>query len=199
MNSELSQNVAASLEGWCTDNWSWQWIDWQYCLALPVMFACISYGVPREKINTALMRDLDWPGIAYAMIGLRAALRRPRPGQPAGLEQQRAGDRPAAVRQPCHIGLHRPRTDDTAAVPEPGQAAAGQSAAADAALAGFRFIILSTAYIIPTYLQTVQNFRELQVGSVLLWIALPQLVIALPLANCCDGSTGVGCWRSAAR
>jgi DHA2 family multidrug resistance protein len=49
-------------------------------------------------------------------------------------------------------------------------------------LAGFRFIILSTAYIIPTYLQTVQNFRELQVGQVLLWIALPQLLIALPLA-----------------
>jgi MFS transporter, DHA2 family, multidrug resistance protein len=50
------------------------------------------------------------------------------------------------------------------------------------ALAGFRFIILSTAYIIPTYLQTVQNFRELQVGSVLLWIALPQLAIVVPLA-----------------
>ena len=48
-------------------------------------------------------------------------------------------------------------------------------------LAGFRFIILSTAYIIPTYLQSVQNFRELQVGSVLLWIALPQLLIVLPL------------------
>lgn len=39
-------------------------------------------------------------------------------------------------------------------------------------VAGFRFIILSTAYIIPTYLQTVPNFRELQVGSVLLWIAV---------------------------
>ena len=48
-------------------------------------------------------------------------------------------------------------------------------------LAGFRFIILSTAYIIPTYLQSVQNFRELQVGSVLLWIALPQLIIVVPL------------------
>jgi DHA2 family multidrug resistance protein len=49
-------------------------------------------------------------------------------------------------------------------------------------LAGFRFIILSTAYIIPTYLQTVQNYRELQVGDVLLWIALPQFAIVLPLA-----------------
>jgi DHA2 family multidrug resistance protein len=50
------------------------------------------------------------------------------------------------------------------------------------ALAGFRFIILSTAYIIPAYLQSVQNFRELQVGQVLLWIALPQLVLAIPVA-----------------
>jgi DHA2 family multidrug resistance protein len=48
-------------------------------------------------------------------------------------------------------------------------------------LAGFRFIILSTAYIIPTYLQVVQNYRELQVGAVLLWIALPQFLIVLPL------------------
>ena len=48
-------------------------------------------------------------------------------------------------------------------------------------LAGFRFIILSTAYIIPTYLQVVQNYRELQVGAVLIWIALPQFLIVLPL------------------
>ena len=48
-------------------------------------------------------------------------------------------------------------------------------------LAGFRFIILSTAYVIPTYLQVVQNFRELQVGPVLLAIALPQFALVLPL------------------
>ena len=36
------------------------------------------------------------------------------------------------------------------------------------ALAGFRFIIPSTADVIPDYLQVAQNFRELQVGSVLL-------------------------------
>ena len=28
MNSELSQNVSASLEGWYTENWSWRWIEW---------------------------------------------------------------------------------------------------------------------------------------------------------------------------
>src|SRR6202046_5627532 len=69
MNSELSQNVGASLEGWYSDHWSWRWIDWQYCVALPLMFACIWYGVPREKPNPALMRELDWPGLVYAGFG----------------------------------------------------------------------------------------------------------------------------------
>ena len=69
MNSELSQNIAASLEGWYADHWSWQWIYWQYCLALPAMFIAIWFGVPREPVNTELLRDFDWPGVAYASIG----------------------------------------------------------------------------------------------------------------------------------
>jgi pyruvate/2-oxoglutarate/acetoin dehydrogenase E1 component len=54
-----------SLEGWYTENWSWRWIEWQNCVALPLMFACIWYGVPREQPNPGLMRDLDWPGLVY--------------------------------------------------------------------------------------------------------------------------------------
>src|SRR6202161_3274913 len=69
MNSELSQYVSASLEGWYSDSGSWRRIEWQYCAALPVMFACIWYGVPREKTNTSLLQHLDWPGLAYSGLG----------------------------------------------------------------------------------------------------------------------------------
>ncbi len=48
-------------------------------------------------------------------------------------------------------------------------------------IAFFRFSILSTSYIIPQYLTTVQGYRAMDVGSVLVWIALPQFVLA-PLA-----------------
>lgn len=44
-------------------------------------------------------------------------------------------------------------------------------------LPGSRLIILSTAYVLPTYLQTILNFRELRIGPVLLAIALPQLAL----------------------
>jgi MFS transporter, DHA2 family, multidrug resistance protein len=208
MNSELSQNIGASLEGWYTENWSWRWIDWQYCAMLPVMFACISFGVPREPINTSLMRDLDWPGLSYAMVALGLLY--------AGLDQ---GNRLDWNTNGLIVGLllsggliglaflFRELT-----TPRPflnlGRLLRGNLLLLIVQLAGFRFIILSTAYIIPTYLQTVQNFRELQVGSVLLWIALPQLVIAIPLAELLRridgrwvlalGSTliGVACWMA---
>jgi MFS transporter, DHA2 family, multidrug resistance protein len=183
MNSELSQNVAASLEGWYTDNWSWQWIDWQYCAMMPLMFVCISFGVPRESVNTGLMRNLDWPGLAYAMIGfglLYAAL-----DQGNRLDWVGNGLVNGLLLSGGLITLAFVWRELTTARPflNLWRLLRGNLLLLMMVLAGFRFIILSTAYIIPTYLQVVQNFRELQVGAVLLWIALPQLALALPLAN----------------
>ena len=181
MNSELSQNVGASLEGWYADHWSWRWIDWQYCLALPLMFVCILYGTPREKINMELLKGLDWPGVAYAGLGFGLLY--------AGLDQ---GNRLDWTQNGLVTGLLISGALVTAAFIIRELVATKpflnvrfllkqQILLILLLLAGFRFIILSTAYIIPTYLQSVQNFRELQVGAVLLWIALPQLLIVLPL------------------
>ncbi len=181
MNSELSQNVGASLEGWYTDHWSWAWIDWQYCLLLPLMFACVWYGVPREKGNAALLHNLDWPGLAYSMIAFALLY--------AGLDQ---GNRLDWTNNGLVNGLLISGALLTAAfvlreliTPRPflniRLIVRGDLLTLLSLLAGYRFIILSTAYIIPTYLQTVQNFRELQVGSVLGLIALPQVLFIAPL------------------
>jgi MFS transporter, DHA2 family, multidrug resistance protein len=181
MNSELSQNIGASLEGWYTEHWSWRWIDWQYCLALPLMFVCIVYGTPREKINMELLKGLDWPGLAYAGLGFGLLY--------AGLDQ---GNRLDWTQNGLITGLLIAGGLVTAAFIIRELIAAKPFLNVRflakrhillllLVLAGFRFIILSTAYIIPNYLQSVQNFRELQVGPVLLWIALPQLLIVIPL------------------
>ena len=181
MNSELSQNVAASLEGWYSDSVSWRWIEWQYCLALPVMFACIWYGAPREQVNMALRRDLDWPGLAYSGLGFALLY--------AGLDQ---GNRLDWINNGLIYGLLISGglltfafvgRELTATRPFLNLRLLAREGIVPILMlvTGFRFIILSTAYIIPTYLQVVQNYRELQVGAVLLWIALPQLLIVLPL------------------
>ncbi len=182
MSTELSLNIGASLEGWYSDELSWAWINWQYCIALPLMFVCIFYGVPRDERHCIHLRHLDWPGLAYATFGFALLY--------AGLDQ---GNRLDWTNNGLVNGLlisgalltmifvvrelvaPRPFLNIKLAVQ-------GNLPLLLALLAGFRFIILSTAYIIPTYLQTVQNFRELQVGAVLLLIALPQFIIVLPLA-----------------
>jgi DHA2 family multidrug resistance protein len=146
------------------------------------MFVCVWYGVPREKVNTALLRNLDWPGLAYAAIGSGLLY--------AGLDQ---GNRLDWRSSGLIVGLFAGGgilslafifRELTTAQPflNLRMLLRGNLLLLMVSLAGFRFIILSTAYIIPNYLQSVQNFRELQVGAVLLWIALPQLVIAFPLA-----------------
>ena len=87
MNSELSQNVGASLEGWYADHWSWRWIDWQYCLALPLMFVCILYGVPREDINMQLAARSRLAGARLCRASAsRLLYAGPRPGQSARLD-----------------------------------------------------------------------------------------------------------------
>jgi MFS transporter, DHA2 family, multidrug resistance protein len=182
MNSEFSQNVAASLEGWYADTWTWHWVDWQYCILLAPMFGCVWFGVPREPINLPLLQNLDWPGLIYAGTGFSLLY--------AGLDQ---GNRLDWTSDGLISGLLISGAIVTTAfiIREfVGKSPflnlhvllGGQLLILMLLLAGFRFIILSTAYIIPTYLQTVQSFRELQVGSVLLWIALPQFAIMWPLA-----------------
>jgi MFS transporter, DHA2 family, multidrug resistance protein len=182
MNSELSQYVAASIEGWYSDHWSWRWIDWQYCAMVPLMFPCIWYGVPREPTNTALLKSLDWPGLTYAAIRFGLLY--------AGLDQGNRLDwNGSGLVNGLLLGggiMTLGFVGREFITPRPflnlGLLLRGNLPYLLLLLAGYRFIILSTAYLIPNYLQTVQNYRELQVGAVLLWSALPQFVIVYPLA-----------------
>ena len=182
MNTELSLNISASLEGWYSDHWSWRWIDWQYCLALPLMFGCIWYGVPREGTNVALVKNLDWPGVVYSGVCFGMLF--------AGLDQGNRLDwnNNGLVNGLLLAGglltllfIGRELVDKGRPFINLRLLMHGNIPFLFVLIAGFRFIILSTAYIIPNYLQSVQNYRELEVGAVLLWIALPQLLIVVPL------------------
>ena len=183
MNSEMSQNVAASLEGWYSDHLSWHWVYWQYCVALPVMFVAVALGVPRDEINMGLLKGLDWWGLVYIGCGFAMLY--------AGLDQGNRLDwRSSGLVVGLLTGggmltaafLWRELTTDRPFL-NMRLLLRGNLPLLLLMLAGFRFIILSTAYIIPNYLQVVQNFRELQVGQVLLWIALPQFALAFPVAS----------------
>jgi DHA2 family multidrug resistance protein len=182
MNLEISLNVAASLEGFYIDNWSWRWLSWQYCLVLPVMFLCVWLGMPRDTPNREAVKTLDGAGLVYAWLGLGAFY--------VALDQGNRLDWTGSglIVALLAIGglsvaafIAREMTAFRPALNLRLLAAPG-ILVMFVLLAGFRFIILSTAYVIPAYLQILQNYRALDIGAVLVWIAAPQIFLVLPLA-----------------
>jgi DHA2 family multidrug resistance protein len=178
MNFELSMNVAASLEGWYIENWSWKWIFWQNALLGAAMLACVIRGTPREPIDWAIFRRADWPGTIYASVGLSLLY--------AGLDQ---GNRLDWTNSGLIVGLllggsvllllflvHQLTTDRPAL--NLAFLARGNIPLLVVLFTALRTVMLATSYVIPQYLVTIQGFRALQIGQVLIWIALPQFLLA---------------------
>jgi MFS transporter, DHA2 family, multidrug resistance protein len=178
MNLELSLNIAASIEGWFCDNWSWHWIFWDTALLTPLMLVCIYFGVPRARINRALLKTADWPGIIYAALGFSLLY--------AALDQ---GNRLDWLNSGLVVALllgggillilfvAQELTYDRPWI-NLRYGATGNIPMLFLLITFFRFAILSTSYIIPQFLTTVQNYRAIEVGGVLMYIALPQFLIA---------------------
>jgi MFS transporter, DHA2 family, multidrug resistance protein len=183
MNLELSLNVSASIEGWFDTNWSWQWIFWDTALLAPFMLVCIHFGMPRQAMNRALLKTADWGGMIYASVGFSLIYAALDQGNrldwlnsglinalllgggillAAFVAQELIHDRP-------WINLRF--------------AASGNMPLLTFYIAFFRFVILSTSFIIPQYLETIQNYRALEVGDTLIWIAMPQFLLAPIIAT----------------
>jgi DHA2 family multidrug resistance protein len=144
---------------------------------------CIHFGMPRQPVNRELLTTADWAGILYASVGfslIYAAL-----DQGNRLDWLNSGLINAlllggglvlvafVVQELVHdrpwINLHF--------------VVRGNLPLIFFFITFFRFAILSTSLIIPQYLTTVQNYRAMEIGGVLVWIALPQLLLAPVVAT----------------
>jgi DHA2 family multidrug resistance protein len=182
-NLELSLNIPASLEGYYLDHLSWHWIYWQgTILALP-MIACIYFGMPRPQVNKEALRGADVPGMFYLSAGfsmLYAAI-----DQGNRLDWLNSGTVCALLAGGGLFIVAFVLRELTAPRPwvNMGFLTQHNIVLLLLILVLYRFVIQATIYIIPQYLTSVQNFRALQVGDVLLWIALPQFLIAPVIAT----------------
>jgi DHA2 family multidrug resistance protein len=177
----FSQNIAGSLEAFYSESGAWQWIFWQNALLTPVMTALVWYAMPRERINRILLRQTDWRGLAFVGIGLGMIY--------AGLDQ---GNRLDWLNSGVVSGLFAGggllvvaflATELTVEYPLIRlRVVANRNVWVPAVLISiYGFGVMATAFVLPDYLTRVQGLRDLQIGDVLNWIALPQFVF-VPLA-----------------
>jgi DHA2 family multidrug resistance protein len=178
----FSQNIAGALEGWYSDTGHWEWIFWQNALLTPLMVALVAIAMPRRPIDRVLLPRTDWAGIVYAGIGFGLLY--------AGLDQ---GNRLDWLNSGVVCGLllaggmlvvaflvHEALAEyplihlpilfrSTVAVPA-------------LLIAIYGFGSTATGFVLPDYLTRIQGLRQLQIGDVLNWIALPQIVL-VPLVS----------------
>jgi DHA2 family multidrug resistance protein len=181
LNLELSLNISASLEGFYSEQLSWHWIFWQNVPLAAGMVFCLHFGVPRDKAIPNPPPP-DWFGFLAGGLGLALVY--------AALDQ---GNRLDWLNSGSVWGLllaggvllagfvyHETHTA------HPGVDLKLVFSAPLPRLllliAFLRLTILSTAFLIPQYLQVVRGYRALQVGGTLIWIAAPQLIFC-PLAG----------------
>jgi MFS transporter, DHA2 family, multidrug resistance protein len=178
----LSLYIPASLEGWYVDHASWHWIFWQSVPLALVMASCIWFGIPRRQVAHALLKQADWFGMTCFSMGasmIYAALQ-----QGNRLDWFNSGLVTGLMSGGAILLIAFFVHERLAEAPwlNLGVALSGNLPLLFTLIVFLHFTLLSTGYIIPNFLWTVQGYRSLQTGQVLLFVALPQLLSA-PLAG----------------
>ena len=181
LNIELSTHISASFEGWYVDHASWRWIFWQNVPLAIAMAACLHFGIQVAQPRLAPPKP-DIFGLTAFGVGLALIY--------AALDQGNRLDwlNSGLVRGLLLGGavmltafyLHARRTphswiDLRVALTFPLPILL-------VLVALLRWVVLSTSFLVPQFLGGVRGFRALEVGDTLVWVALPQLLLA-PLAG----------------
>ncbi len=204
----FSSNIAAAVQAWYQEHLSWHWIFWNAAWVTPLMMICIHFGVPRQPMPPKETRP-NWRGFLYASLGFSLLF--------AALDQ---GERLDWFNSGVIVGLFAAGLLMLGAAlvrrwlqPNPlvNLAFLGKRNVflLAAAIFFFKFVHLSAVVLIPAFLGNLQDYRPLETGSALAWVAAPQFVFGWIVALLVIrfdtrvvmaagfGVVGVACWMSA--
>lgn len=176
-NNIFASNIAASIEGFYADGGDWRWILWQNVPLSLAMLALVRLGMALPPLQRAALRGIDWGGPLLLGGGLALIY--------AGLDQ---GNRLDWLNSGTVLGLLcggavliLAFVARTMIVRESWLQAAllrrRNILIAGLVLALYATATMPSLIVVPNYLQTVRGLRAVQVGDVLLWVALPQLIL----------------------
>jgi DHA2 family multidrug resistance protein len=181
MDIVFTTNFANSLEAWFMDHLSWRWIFWNGAAFTPIMMVLIYFGIPWQPLPQPKEGQPrpNWRGFLYASLGFSLFY--------MALDQ---GQRLDWLNSGVIVGLIASGAALLLAtivrrllMPNPlvnfSFLARRNTLLLGCVLICFRFVMLATVVIIPSYLGSVQGYLPLQTGPVLLWVAVPQCLCGI--------------------
>lgn len=177
----VTTNFATSLEAWFIDHLSWHWIFWNGAALTPVMMILIYFGIPWQPLPQPKegQPKPNWRGFLYASLGFSLLYIALDQGQ--RLDWMGSGTIVALIASGAFLLMAAMVRHFV--TPNPlinfKFLARRNTLLLTAVLISFRFVMLATAVTIPSYLSSVQGYRPLQTGPVLLWVALPQFILGI--------------------
>jgi MFS transporter, DHA2 family, multidrug resistance protein len=168
-------NIASAIEGWYVEHFSWHWIFWTAALLTPLMMLCVYRGIPRKPPSTDPRPS--WRGFAYFSVGvslLYGAL-----DQGERLDWLGSGTIVAML--VAGIFLLTAALVRRLLQPNPTLKLAFLNRRNIIILAlsvfAFRFVHLSTIILVPGFLSNIQQYRPLETGHALAWVAVPMFAV----------------------
>jgi DHA2 family multidrug resistance protein len=180
ISATFAPAIGPTIGGYLTENWGWQYIFYVNIVPGAVMVAMLYFSLEPKPMKLSLLRQGDWPGIITMAIGLSALQ--------TVLEEGNKDDwfgSPFIVRLTMiaviALGLFLV-IEFTTKKPVLNLRLLFRRNFGFGMLANFLLgiALYGSVYIMPVYLSRIQGYNAEQIGMVLAWTGLPQLVL-IPL------------------
>jgi len=180
ISATFAPAIGSTIGGYLTENFGWEYIFYVNVVPGAVMIAMLFFSLEARPMNLSLLREGDWPGIGTMAIGL-AALQ-------TVLEEGNKDDwfgSPFIVRLAVIAAVALTLfviIELTSDKPLLNLRLLLRRNFGFGVLANFLLgvALYGSVYILPVYLARIQGYNSEQIGMVLAWTGLPQLVL-IPL------------------
>jgi DHA2 family multidrug resistance protein len=172
--------IGPTIGGYLTENYGWQTIFFVNVIPTAVMVTTLYFTLERQPMQLKLLREGDWLGIATMAIGLSALQ--------AVLEEGNKDDwfgspfivklaMVAAISLTLFVIIELTVEKPLIRLRLLAQRSFGFGTISSVFVG---FALFGSVYLLPAYLGQVQRYNAEQIGEVLAWTGLPQLIL-IPL------------------
>ena len=180
LSATFAPAIGPTIGGYLTENWGWQYIFYVNLVPGTLMIGMLWFSLDAKPMKLSLLRQGDWPGVVTMALGLSALQ--------TVLEEGNKDDwfgSPFIVRlsmiAAVSLGLFL-WIELTTKKPLLNLRLLARRNFGFGILANFLLgiALYGSVYILPVYLSRIQGYNAEQIGMVLAWTGLPQLVL-IPL------------------